>query len=101
MPIPPRPGNEASSIRSAARATARLGSKSAVAPITPDVLALPEVAFFVARNPGYRQGDELAMIARVDARAVIGMAAKWVRKGLRRPSGRLSTPTPAPVGWRG
>ena len=69
--------------------------KSAVAPITPDVLALPEVAFFVARNPGYRQGDELAMIARVDAGAMLGMAAKWLRKALRRHSARVVAPARA------
>ncbi len=73
--------------------------KSAVAPITPDVLALPEVAFFVAANPGYRQGDELAMIARVDAAAVVSMAAKWLRKALRRRTTRVSAP--ALVGPRG
>jgi hypothetical protein len=69
--------------------------KSAVAPITPDVLALPEVAFFVARNPGYRQGDELAMIARVDGAAVLSMAAKWLRKALRRHSARVAVPARA------
>jgi hypothetical protein len=37
--------------------------KAAVAPFTPAVLALPEVAFFVAANPGYADGDELAMLA--------------------------------------
>jgi len=72
--------------------------KSAVAPITPDVLALPEVAFFVGANPGYRQGDELAMIARVDAGAVLAMAVKWLRKGLGR--GRAGVATPALAGRR-
>lgn len=54
--------------------------KCQVAPFTPQVLALPEVAFFVRANPGFATGDELAMIARVDARAVGGMVAKWLRK---------------------
>jgi len=54
--------------------------KRAVAPFTPQVLALPEVAFFVNANPGFADGDELAMIARVDAWAVGGMVAKWLRK---------------------
>ena len=65
--------------------------RSAVAPITPEVLALPEVAFFVAANPGHQRGDELAMIALVDAGAVLGMAAKWLRKSLRRGT-RLGAP---------
>jgi len=58
--------------------------KSAVAPITPDMLAFPEIAFFVRANPGHLEGDELAMVGRVDVRAVTGMVAKWLRKGLRR-----------------
>ncbi len=73
--------------------------KSAIAPITPDVLALPEVAFFVAQNPGYRQGDELAMVARVDVGAVLAMPIKWLRKGLGRRRARFVTP--ALVGPRG
>ena len=64
--------------------------RNGVAPLTPDVLAMPEVAFFVAANPGYRQGDELAMIARVDAGAIVGMTAKWLRKALRRRRPRLA-----------
>ena len=68
--------------------------RSAVAPLTPEVLALPEVAFFVAANPGYQRGDELAMIALVDAGAVLGMATKWLRKSLRRGT-RLGVPAPA------
>ena len=72
--------------------------KSAVAPITPDVLALPEVGFFVTANPGYRQGDELAMIARVDAGAVLGMAVKWLRKALGFRRARLAAPAMARPG---
>jgi hypothetical protein len=70
--------------------------KSAVAPITPDVLALPEVAFFVKANPGYQTGDELAMIAQVDFSAMLGMAAKWARKALRRRT-EISAPLTARV----
>ena len=67
------------------RGVVRLGAeqpalKRDVVPATPQLLALPEVAFFIRANPAYAAGDELAMIARVDARAVGGMVAKWLRK---------------------
>ena len=72
--------------------------KAAVAPITPDLLALPEIALFVRANPGYSNGDELAMIARLDAAAVTGMVGKWLRKALRgrraRHPGTLATAGP-------
>lgn len=56
--------------------------KVVVAPLTTGVLALPEVRFFMQVNPDYARGDELAMIARVNARAVGGMAIKWLRRAL-------------------
>jgi hypothetical protein len=58
--------------------------KTNVAPITRDLLALPEIAFFVEANPGYAEGDELAMLARVDVGSVLGMTIKWLRKALHR-----------------
>jgi len=73
--------------------------KAAVAPITPALEALPEIAFFVTANPGYGTGDELAMLGRVDLRAVLGMVPKWLRKALRgrraRPVTGLAATTPA------
>ncbi len=66
--------------------------RTLVAPLTSAVLALPEVRFFVAANPAYAQGDELAMIARVDVPAVVGMFAKWLRRALaHRPGSRTVT----------
>ncbi len=58
--------------------------KQAVAPFTRQVLALPEVAFFVKANPSCLLGDELAMLARVNAAAVVRMGAKWLRRSLQR-----------------
>ena len=66
--------------------------KTLVAPLTSAVLALPEVRCFVAANPAYARGDELAMIARVDVPAVVGMFAKWLRRALaHRPGSRTVT----------
>lgn len=67
--------------------------KPCVAPFTPAILELPEVEFFVRRNPGYTRGDELAMIAKVDlaaARRVLGHARRRRRRRLR-PSVRAAT----------
>lgn len=61
--------------------------KTNVAPITRELLALPEIAFFVYANPGYADGDELAMLARVDVESVLGMTMKWLRKALHRGRG--------------
>jgi hypothetical protein len=56
--------------------------KAAVAPVTAELRALPEIVFFLAANPGYLRGDELAMLARVDARAVRRIVGKWLRRAL-------------------
>ena len=66
--------------------------KTVVATLTNSALGLPEVRFFAEVNPGHARGDELAMIARVDARAVGGMAIKWLRRALSRPSRRAPVP---------
>jgi hypothetical protein len=68
--------------------------KEAVAPLTQEVLALPEVRFFIAANPGWARGDELAMLARVNGRAVGWMVGRWLRQAVRH------TPTPRPVAAR-
>jgi len=57
--------------------------KAGVAPITTDLLQREDIAYFVRQNPGCFEGDELGMIARVDLRAVGGMARKWLRKAWR------------------
>jgi len=67
--------------------------KTVVATLTNSALALPEVRFFVEVNPGHARGDELAMIARVNARAVTGMALKWLRRAVA----HRSRNTPVPV----
>ncbi len=67
--------------------------KTVVATLTNSALGLPEVRFFAQVNPGHARGDELAMIARVDARAVGGMAIKWLRRALS----RRSRGAPVPV----
>src|SRR5204862_6279530 len=51
--------------------------KTVVATLTNSALGLPEVRFFAQVNPGHARGDELAMIARVDARAGGGLAIQW------------------------
>ena len=67
--------------------------KTVVATLTHGALALPGVRFFTHVNPGHARGDELAMIARVNARAVGGMALKWLRRALS----RRSRGAPVPV----
>jgi len=63
--------------------------KASVAPFTPTVLALPEVAFFVAANPGYADGDELAMLAPITPRSILHLALRQVwRRRPAQPSSR-------------
>ena len=53
---------------------------------------IQQMQSFVAANPAYARGDELAMIARVDVPAVVGMFAKWLRRALaHRPGSRTVT----------
>jgi hypothetical protein len=70
--------------------------KPTVAPFTSAVLTLPEVAFFVAANPGYVLGDELAMLAAITPRALLYMALRQsVRRNPARPTATLGAhPTP-------
>jgi hypothetical protein len=66
--------------------------KRKFAPITPALLALPEIKFFFRKNPGHAQGDELAMLALVNSEAVGWMVKRWVsgaiKKKMPRPSRR-------------
>jgi hypothetical protein len=50
--------------------------KGGVAPITPEVRAIPAVRFFLRRNPGFRQGDELSMVGRIDGRFFLRVGRK-------------------------
>ncbi len=50
--------------------------KEDVAPLTPELLAAPDIAFFARANPGHAAGDELACLGRVD----LAFAAAFVRK---------------------
>lgn len=55
-----------------------------VAPITPEVLALPEVDYLVRRNPEYRQGVELACVAQVAVADLARIALKMARRLIAR-----------------
>jgi hypothetical protein len=49
-------------------------------PLTPEVLTLPHVRYFVARNPGHAEGDELACLAEVRLRDVARSAWRGVTR---------------------
>lgn len=57
--------------------------KPELAPLDPAVRALPEIAWFLQHNPGHDRGDELAMLALVDADAIWWMVRRWVARTLR------------------
>jgi hypothetical protein len=66
--------------------------RTTVAPFTRAVLDLPEIRFFVAANPGYAEGDELAVIGRVNLAFALGLVRKFLfggraNRGARRPGG--------------
>lgn len=69
-----------------------------VAPFTGPVLDLPEIRFFVAANPGYAEGDELAMIGRVNLAFLRGLLRKFLprRRTARVASGLARRPAPVP-----
>ena len=58
--------------------------KSGASPFTSDVRAVPEVQFFLQRNPHYDRGDELSMIGRVNLRFFLRAASKVLRALRRR-----------------
>jgi len=60
--------------------------RATVAPFTGAVLNLPEIRFFVAANPGYAEGDELAMIGRVNFGFVLGLVRRALSGGRARPA---------------
>jgi hypothetical protein len=55
--------------------------RATVAPFTGAVLDLPEIRFFVAANPGYAEGDELAVIGRVNLAFARGLVRKFLFRG--------------------
>jgi hypothetical protein len=58
--------------------------KADVAPLTAKLRKLPEMEFFLRRNPGHAEGDELVMIALVDGSALLWMIQRWITPSLRR-----------------
>ncbi|MBL7713862.1 MAG: hypothetical protein JNL01_00250 [Bdellovibrionales bacterium] len=52
--------------------------KTSIAPFTAEVMKIPEVQFFVRANPGYLQGDELAMIGKISLWGGFQIVKKWV-----------------------
>jgi hypothetical protein len=72
--------------------------KRRVAPLTPQLLALPEIRFFVHANPGCERGDELAMIGRVNAAAYGQFVLKLSSRLARGLAGRLAPPRPIGLG---
>lgn len=56
--------------------------RAGVSPVEP-ALDDPDVAFFVARNPGHARGDELCCLGRVDRNFALSYGWKALRKRLR------------------
>lgn len=75
------------------RASGHEHVREGLAPVTPRHLANPHVAYFVARNPGHQEGDELACladvrlvdIARIALRLVAALFRMKVASDARRP----------------
>lgn len=55
-----------------------------VAPITDDIMALPEVRFFVDRNPGHVAGDEFCSLGVIDNRQIVTSALKLAQRYITR-----------------
>lgn len=62
--------------------------KEGVAPIDDAALAYPDIRYFVERNPGHTQGDELCCLAAIDMQGGVSyvgkLARKWVRRQFRK-----------------
>ena len=56
--------------------------KTEWAAIEPDELARPDVAFFLARNPGYIRGDELVCLTELSTENLRPIARRVFQKGL-------------------
>jgi hypothetical protein len=69
--------------------------RQVTAPFTAEVLALPEVQFFLRANPGHLEGDELAMLARLDLDTVAAVVRRALRHGRERRPARAPVPHPS------
>ena len=67
--------------------------RTGVAALDPATLAHPDVAFFLAKNPRWAEGDELVCFAEID----FALAARWLKKTVRRAVWRSSAGRRAPV----
>lgn len=65
--------------------------KGHVAPISQSAMLAPDVRFFVAKNPGHADGDELCCVGRVDLQLGLSYVWRWGRRlvlrGLSGPGG--------------
>jgi len=59
--------------------------RTGLAPATEDVLRNPHVRFFVERNPGHADGDELACLAEVRTIDLIKLGARFTARAIQRP----------------
>jgi hypothetical protein len=64
--------------------------KGHVAPISEAALTAPDVRFFVEKNPGHADGDELCCLGRVDLQLGLSYAWRWGRRLVVRGVGGLS-----------
>lgn len=62
--------------------------KRGVAPVDASLLAYPDIRFFVERNPGHADGDELCCLGRVDLAFPAHFLLRQARKSLRGALGR-------------
>lgn len=58
--------------------------KRGIAPIDTSLLSHPDIRFFVERNPGHADGDELCCLGRIDAALPVSFIAKQVERSLVR-----------------
>ena len=54
--------------------------KQGVAPVDQDALAEDDIRFFVTKNPGYVEGDELVCLGLVDKTFVLAYARKRIAR---------------------
>jgi hypothetical protein len=62
-----------------------------IAPIGPEALRLPEVRFFVERNPGHQEADELVCVGVLDLRCFVLFAVRKLRRRFARSGRSLRT----------
>jgi len=64
--------------------------KGHVAPVSESAMRSPDVRFFVEKNPGHADGDELCCLGRVDLQLGLSYAWRWGRRLVVRGVGGLS-----------